>query len=74
MSPMKRAHRRGQRYEPGQIVYVRGWPPTCDATVLEALVDHQGWPCYEVMASTDQSVWIVPRIHCSTRILMEQPA
>ena len=73
MSPMRCAHRRGQRYTPGQVIYVRGWPPLCQATVLAALIDRQGWPCYEVVASTDQSVWIVPRIHCSTRCLTETP-
>ena len=60
-----RTHRRGQRYERGQKVYIRGWPLLDTATVTGVLTI-RGWPYYEVLAAADASVWLVPRIHCST--------
>jgi hypothetical protein len=62
---MTRRHRRGQRYECGQTVYVRGWGPLQTARVT-AVLTIRGWPWYEVLATTDASVWIIPRIHLST--------
>jgi hypothetical protein len=60
-----RTHRRGQRYALGQQVYIRGWGVLDTATVTAAITV-RGWPYYEVIAAADASVWLVPRLHCST--------
>lgn len=60
-----RTHRRGQRYHLGQQIYIRGWNVLDTATVTAALTI-RGWPWYEVINAADASVWLVPRIHCST--------
>ena len=59
-----RTHRRGQRYERGQKVYILGWGvlDTPPSPVFSPSV----WPYYEVLATNDASVWLVPRLHCST--------
>lgn len=62
---MIRRHCRGQRYERGQTVYVRGWGPLQTARVTEVLTI-KGWPWYEVLATSDASVWLIPRLHLST--------
>jgi hypothetical protein len=56
---------RGQRYERGQQVYVRGWGVLDMATVTDVLTI-RGWPYYEVLNAADASIWLIPRIHCST--------
>ena len=53
-----RTHRRGQRYERGQKVYIRGWGVLDTATVTGVLTI-RGWPYYEVLATNDASVWLV---------------
>lgn len=62
---MRRHHPSRQRYATGQQVYVRGWPLADTAVVTDVLISEQGWPFYELLAA-DASVWIVPRIICST--------
>jgi hypothetical protein len=62
---MKRTYPSRQRYIVGMRVYVRGWPLADAAMVTDVLESHQGWPFYELLAA-DASVWIVPRILCST--------
>lgn len=54
------------RYKKGQLVYVRNWPDLATARVTEVL-SVNGWPFYEIMAREDASVWIVPRLHLSTK-------
>lgn len=56
---------RGQRYERGQKVYVRGWGVLDTATVTDVLTIRD-WPYYEVLNAADASIWLIPRIHCST--------
>ena len=56
---------RGKRYHLGQKVYIRSWGVLDIATVTDVLTI-RGWPYYEVLAAADASVWLVPRIHCST--------
>lgn len=57
--------RRCVRYERGQTVYVRGWPPLHTGRVT-AVLTIRGWPWYEVLAASDASVWLIPRLHLST--------
>lgn len=54
------------RYKKGQLVYVRGWSDLDSARVTEILTIN-GWPYYEVLACDDASVWLVPRLHLSTK-------
>jgi hypothetical protein len=62
---MSRRYRRGQRYVRGQKVYIRGWGVLNTATVTDVLTIRD-WPYYEVLNASDASVWLVPRMHCST--------
>lgn len=62
---MTRRHHRGQRYKRGQRVYIRGWGVLDTATVTDVLTIRD-WPYYEVLNAADASIWLVPRIHCST--------
>ena len=54
------------RYNKGQRVYVRGWDDIQSARVTEILTIN-GWPYYELLACDDASIWLVPRLHLSTR-------
>lgn len=54
------------RYKKGQLVYVKGWADLESARVTQILTIN-GWPYYELLACDDASVWLVPRLHLSTK-------
>lgn len=54
------------RYKKGQLVYVKGWADLESARVTQILTIN-GWPYYELLACDDASIWLVPRLHLSTK-------